>query len=98
MRTLLKVRMDTQAANRAAEAGTMEKLLDTAVEMLRPEATYFCAEHGRRTAYFVFDLQEPGQIPSIAEPLFQEFDAEVDIQPVMNLDDLRTGFAALRGT
>jgi hypothetical protein len=39
-----------------------------------------------------FDLAEPSQIVEIAEPLFSNLNAEVEIVPVMNGDDLRKGF------
>ncbi len=38
--------------------------------MRMPEAAYFLAEDGMRTALIFFDLQEPSQIPAVAEPAF----------------------------
>jgi hypothetical protein len=46
------------------------------VEQLSPEAAYFTAQDGLRTAFIIFDLQEPAQIPTIAEPLFQPLKAK----------------------
>ena len=43
----------------------------------------------------VFDMKDTSQIPAIAEPLFTELDAGVSCTPVMNIDDLRKGLAAL---
>ena len=60
-------------------------------QTLRPETSYFYAEHGRRAALFVFDLKETSQIPQIAEPLFTRLNAEVEFFPVMNAEELKTG-------
>jgi hypothetical protein len=44
-----------------------------------------------RTGYIVFDLKEPSDIPSIAEPFFQELGAKIAFTPVMNFDDVQSG-------
>ncbi|MGH3342470.1 MAG: hypothetical protein ACRDPK_06210 [Carbonactinosporaceae bacterium] len=87
--------MDTDKANAAIRNGTMPKVLEAVIERLNPEAMYFTPSEGERSAFFVFDMKEPSQMPSIAEPLFQEFGAKITLQPVMNLDDLQTGLARL---
>ena len=50
--------------------------------------------HGRRQPRHkgrLFDMQNVSDIPSIVEPLFMGFNAEVDLLPVMNADDLKKG-------
>jgi hypothetical protein len=91
MRMLLRVQMDTEAANRMAADGSLEKAMTSMFEQLKPEAAYFSPEDGNRSAYIVFDMQDPAQMPVIAEPLFQGPHAKVSFSPVMNLDDLRKG-------
>jgi hypothetical protein len=44
----------------------------------------------------VFDLKDPSEIPSIAEPFFLNFNAKVAFCPVMNAEDLQKGLAALQ--
>jgi hypothetical protein len=56
---------------------------------------YFTAFDGRRTAFMVFDMPESSDIPSFAEPLFQELGADVELAPAMNSDDLQRGLAQL---
>jgi hypothetical protein len=91
MRTLMRVQMDTEAASEAIRNGTMQMTLQSALEQLNPEAAYFTAQDGMRTAFFIFDLREPAQIPAVAEPLFMPLKAKIDMSPVMNVDDVQAG-------
>lgn len=43
----------------------------------------------------VLDLPSPDMIPTIVEPLFQGFDADVEIHPAMNLNDLKKAISNL---
>ena len=65
------------------------------LETLQPEAAYFGPEGGIRTAFIVFDLADPSQLPAISEPLFSNFKARIEIFPVMDRDDLRRGLSEL---
>jgi hypothetical protein len=95
MRMLMKVTVPVQTGNKAITDGSLPRVIQTTLETLRPEAAYFCADGGRRTAFMVFDLADPTAIPAIAEPLFQTLDAEVEFTPVMSAQDLQAGLAKL---
>ena len=58
---------------------------------LQPEAAYFGPEGGMRTAFLVFDLEDPSDLPSITEPLFSAVKAKIEMFPVMNREDLQKG-------
>ncbi|AYG79019.1 hypothetical protein DWB77_01128 [Streptomyces hundungensis] len=94
MRVLLKAKLDTEKANEAIRGGTMEKTMQSAMEMLRPEAAYFTAQDGCRTAIIVFDLADTSDIPRLTEPFMQDLGAKVEMSPVMNREDLARGLAA----
>jgi hypothetical protein len=83
--------MPVEPANKAVKDGSLPKTIQALVQDLRPEASYFYAEHGQRTALFVFDLKDPTQIPQVAEPLFTKLCASVEMYPVMNADELKSG-------
>lgn len=91
MRMLMKVQMEVAAANRAIRDGSWEQVMGYAMDRLQPEAVYFTAQDGKRTGFIVFDLKEPSDIPSIAEPFFMSVDAAIDLSPVMTVDDVRAG-------
>ncbi len=89
MRTLLKVSIPVEAGNAAIQNGTLPKTIETILNDLKPEAAFFCDDHGKRTGFIVFDMKDSSQIPAVAEPWFLAFDAQVELHPVMNVDDLK---------
>ncbi|WP_137992611.1 DUF3303 family protein [Streptomyces vilmorinianum] len=96
MRVMLRATVDTEAGNEGIKNGTLPKLMESMIERLKPEAAYFTPNEGSRSCILVFDMQDASQMPGIAEPLFQQLGAKIEICPVMNADDLRKGLAALR--
>lgn len=93
MRTLLRISMTAEGGNRAIRDGLMPKLIEQTTARIHPESSYFTADHGKRTGYFVFDMTDVSEMPAIAEPWFMNVNAEVEFQPVMNGEDLKKGLA-----
>jgi hypothetical protein len=91
MRMMMKVSIPVEAGNRGVKEGILPKTVMAFVEQAKPEASYFTAENGKRTAFFVFDLKDPTMIPSIAEPFFMNLNASIELSPAMNLEDMKTG-------
>ncbi|HEY7570627.1 MAG TPA: hypothetical protein VH796_04580 [Nitrososphaeraceae archaeon] len=67
------------------------KKLETYINKVKAEATYFFEANGNRIAAFMVDIQSTDQIPVLAEPLFSGMGAHVEFHPVMSLDDLKKG-------
>lgn len=97
MRMMMKLQLDTEAASRAIADGSLPQLMQDTLERLRPEAAYFGPEDGVRTAFIVFDLEDPSQIPSISEPLFSKVKARIQLFPVMDREDLQKGLQQVAG-
>ena len=91
MRVRLKIQMPVEGGNAAIKSGQLPKIMESAMATLKPEAAYFFAEGGQRTAELFLDLKDVSQIPSIVEPFFHGMNASVDFTPVMNADELRAG-------
>ena len=91
MRMLLTVQMDTEKANKAITDQTLANTMKSVFDRVKPESAYFGALDGHRTGYIVFDLKDPSDIPSIAEPFFQDLGAKISFVPVMNFDDVQAG-------
>jgi hypothetical protein len=62
---------------------------------VKPEAVYFTADGGERTAFIFLEMHDASQIPAIAEPWFLAFKASVEIYPVMVPDDLAKAGSAI---
>jgi hypothetical protein len=88
---LLKMQMDVEAGNRAIKDGSFGEMLERVMGEIKPEAAYFTAIDGKRTGLIFFDLQEPSQIPSVAEPFFMGVNASIEILPVMTPEDVQKG-------
>lgn len=86
MRFMVKVSMPAETGNAAARSGF--QVIQKILAELKPEAAYFIAENGKRTAILFVDVQDPSQIPAIAEPWFLAFNAAVEFHPVMKAEDL----------
>jgi hypothetical protein len=86
MRFMFKFHIPVETGNAAAEEGfgTLRRILD----QIKPEAAYFTAENGERTAILIVNMTDLSQIPAISEPFLLAFDASVDIVPVMVAEDL----------
>jgi hypothetical protein len=60
---------------------------------------YFTAQNGMRTAVLIVDRPDASKIPSLAEPWFLTFGADIELSPVMSPQDLqRAGLEALGKT
>ena len=92
MRMLLKISMPVEKGNEAAQSGALQRSIEATMKALKPEAAYFYAEDGKRTALMVFDMQGSWQLPAMVEPLFQNLGASIHVTPVMNGEDLQRGF------
>lgn len=78
---------------KVVKEGILPKTVMGFVEQHKPEAAYFVADGGKRTAYFFFDLKDPASIPLAAEPFFMNLNAAIECTPAMNLDDMKAGVA-----
>ncbi|MFF5704142.1 hypothetical protein ACFY7H_16790 [Streptomyces sp. NPDC012794] len=96
MRVMLRAHMDTAATNEGIKTGSLPRAVKDLMEKVKPEAAYFGLHEGVRSCWMVFDLQDSAQLPPILEDLFLQFNAELEVSPVMNAEDLAKGLAAMR--
>jgi hypothetical protein len=88
MRILLKAEWPVEVSNAAIMNGSLPKTVKSILDEQKPEAAYFLASNGKRTALIVIDMQDSSQIPAVAEPWFLAFNASIEFTPVMNPEDL----------
>lgn len=96
MRTMMRVTIPAVTGNAAIKNNRLPQLVADAMARMQPEAAYFTADRGLRTAYFFVDLKDQSQMPVFAEPFFVELEASVEFMPVMNADDLKKGLSQLK--
>lgn len=82
------VSMPNPTFNAAVRDGTAPAKMDKILNALKPEAAYFTELNGKRTGIFVVNMSDASQIPSLAEPWFLTFDADVQFHPTMLPADL----------
>ena len=93
MRVLFKISMPVEAGNAAAKDGF--KAIQSILEQQKPEAAYFLAEGGKRTAILVLNMEDASEIPGIAEPWFLALNASIEATPVMVPADLQKAAPAI---
>ncbi|MBT3154970.1 hypothetical protein HTV45_29550 [Streptomyces sp. CHD11] len=95
MRVMLKATLDTEKSNELLRSGKMPERVKEILDRLQPEAAYFGPLGGRRTMVLVLHMQDSSEVPPVGEPFFSQMNAEVEMTPVMNVDDLRKGLSGL---
>ncbi len=90
MRMLLKVKLPTPAYNRAIAKGVLGKVWSAIFAECPPEATYYLTEDGDRVVYVFADITGPEQIAMLSLPLYEHFEAELSLVPVMVFSDIQT--------
>ena len=93
MRVMAMISAPVESGNQGVRDGSIGKLFQAAAERWKPEAMYFGTFEGRRTGFLVFDMPDPSDMVPFAEPFFMELNADVQVIPVMNGDDLQKGLA-----
>jgi hypothetical protein len=89
MRMLMKVSLPVEPFNAAVRDGSAGPKIRRILEEIRPEATYFIEDEGKRGAILIVEVANPSKIPSLAEGWFLTFNASVEFKIVMSGEDLQ---------
>ncbi len=89
MRMMLRATIPAAKGNQAIQDGSLQKAIEATIEKTQPEAAYFALQDGQRAAYFFFEIDGVTDIPSITEPLWMSLEANLDLQPAMNTEELQ---------
>ncbi|MFE9632805.1 hypothetical protein [Streptomyces sp. NPDC006463] len=96
MRVMLRAHMDTAATNEGITTGALPQAIKTLMDKVKPEAAYFGLHEGVRSCWIVFDLQDSTVMPALTWDLFHEFNAEIEVGPVMNAQELAKALAEVQ--
>ena len=89
MRILMKVVMPNEPFNSYVRDGSINLRVKKILDNVAPEAVYFTTFEGKRTMLLIVNIDDSARIPSLAEPFFLVFEAEVELSGAMNLADLK---------
>ena len=89
MRLMLNITLPHEPFNTSVRNGSAGETLGKILEAIKPEAIYFTEQNGQRGAVLIVELADPSKIPSLAEPWFLTFEADVEFRIAMTPDDLK---------
>jgi hypothetical protein len=96
VRMLLNVSLPHEPFNTAVRKGTVGETIDKILKAIKPEAVYFTEQDGHRGAVLIVNVEDPSQVPALAEPWFLHFQADCKFRIVMTPEDLqRAGLSEL---
>lgn len=88
MRMLMHVDLPPEPFNSAVRDGTAGEKVQRILEAIQPEAAYFSEQDGKRAGTLVVNVENPSDVPSLAEPWFLIFEASVQFRVCMTPEDL----------
>jgi hypothetical protein len=91
MRFLIRAKIPTEDGNKMVQDPNFLRKIEKYINKVKAEVTYFFETDGNRVVAFIVDMQSADQIPVVIEPLFSGMGANVELHPVMSLEDLKKG-------
>jgi len=88
MRMLMHIHLPLEPFNTAVRDGSAGPKMKRILEANKPEAVYFSEHNGQRGGTLVVNLNDPSEIPILAEPWFLLFNAQVEFRVAMTPEDL----------
>lgn len=89
MKMLMMVECPNEPFNSLIKAGTAGQLIERILASIKPEAAYFTEQDGMRGGIFLVDVNEPSDIPALAEPFFLNFNASCKFRIMLSAQDLQ---------
>ncbi|MEE2969461.1 MAG: hypothetical protein VX741_04935, partial [Pseudomonadota bacterium] len=84
-----------EAGNAAIRNSKLEKEFGQVLEDLKPEAGYFYPGDGKRSGFFVIDMEDSWRVADTVERFFFGLNARVALTPVMNGEDLHKALSGV---
>ena len=97
MRTMVKFKFAAESGNEVIRSGKIDKVIQGIMEHLKPEAAYFYPEGGQRGGLMVFDMTDSSQVAEVVERFCFGLNANIELTPVMNGEDLQKGLSGVQG-
>ena len=96
MRMLMQIQLPLEPFNSAIRDGSVGPKIQKILQAIKPEAAYFSEQNGKRGGVLVVNVNDPSDVPKLAEPWFLTFNAQVEFRIAMTPEDLgRAGLETL---
>ncbi|MBV8845819.1 MAG: panthothenate synthetase [Bryobacterales bacterium] len=96
MRMLMQIQLPLEPFNSAIRDGSVGPKIQKILQAIKPEAAYFSEQDGKRGGVLVVNVNDPSDVPKLAEPWFLTFNAQVEFRIAMTPEDLgRAGLETL---
>jgi hypothetical protein len=89
MKMLMMVECPNEPFNSLIKAGTAGQVIERILASIKPETAYFTEQDGMRGGIFLVDVNEPSDIPALAEPFFLNFNASCKFRIMLSAQDLQ---------
>jgi hypothetical protein len=89
MKMLMMVECPNEPFNSLIKAGTAGQVIERILASIKAEAAYFTEQDGMRGGIFLVDVNEPSDIPALAEPFFLNFNASCKFRIMLSAQDLQ---------
>jgi len=88
MRMMMLVQCPIEPFNTMVRNGTAGQKMKQILDDIKPEAAYFGEREGKRGGVLIVNVDNPSDVPRLAEPWFLTFNAEVEFRVCMLPQDL----------
>jgi len=97
MRMMIKFSFPVEPGNDLVGSGKVNRVFQSIMEDLKPEAAYFFPENGQRAGLLVVNMTDSSDLAKMLEPFWFGLKADVSATPVMNGEDLQKGLGGIKG-
>ena|ERR1035437_3930033 len=88
MKLLFTITIPVEPFNTLARSGAAGPKMGAILEATKPESIYFTGSGSGRGAVVVYDVADGSQIPSLAEPWFLSFNAQIEYSVAITPQEL----------
>lgn len=88
MRMIMQVSCPNEQFNSEVRKGTAGQTIKRILDDIKAEAVYFSERDGERGAILIVNVNNPAEVPRLAEPFFLNFNASVEFRVCMTPEDL----------
>jgi hypothetical protein len=96
MRMIMLVQFPLEPFNTFVKNGSIGAKMKQILDAIKPEHVWLSERNGKRGAILIVHVENPADVPRLAEPWFLSLNAEVEFRVAMTPEDLgRSGLDSM---